>query len=105
MSTKRNPTTRQVKLGIQRFTIWLEALSVWSKELIKIRDWLRTKLQNGPAHINVQEIEDKAADWGLTPLEATLTFRDLRGDLWEGEFITVDEHPAGYAGAWVERVR
>lgn len=70
-----------------------------------MREWLRERLKGGPTHINVQEIEDKASDWNMSPLDAALTFKDLRGDLWEGEFITVDEHPAGYAGVWVERVR
>lgn len=69
-----------------------------------MREWLGEKLKDGPTHIYVQEIESKAPEWGLTPLDATLTFKDLRGDLWEGELITVEEHPAGYAGAWVERV-
>lgn len=69
-----------------------------------MRDWLTERLKNGPDHIRVHEVEDKAPDWGLTPLEAALTFKDYRGDLWEGEFITSDEHPAGYIGAWVERV-
>lgn len=69
-----------------------------------MRDWLIEKLKDGPTDINVSEIEEKAPEWGLTPLEATLTFRDLQGELWEGNLITVEEHPAGYAAAWVERV-
>ena len=69
-----------------------------------MREWLREKLEEGPTHINVREIEDKASDWGLNPLDAALTFRELRGDLWEGELIPVSDHPAGYVGAWVERV-
>lgn len=69
-----------------------------------MREWLGEKLREGPTHINIQEIESKAPDWGLTPLDAALTFKDLRGDLWDGELIKVEEHPAGYAAAWVERV-
>jgi hypothetical protein len=75
-----------------------------STALKNMRDWLGEKLRDGPTLVNIQEIESKAPDWGLTPLDAALTFKDLRGDLWEGELITIEEHPAGYAAAWVERV-
>lgn len=72
--------------------------------LLRMRDWLRNKLRNGPTHINVREVEEKALDWGMSLPEAVSLFRDLKGDLWEGELITVEEHPAGWVGAWVERV-
>ena len=69
-----------------------------------MRAWLRERLKDGPTHINVVEIEAKASDWHMTPLQAALAFKELKGDLWEGEFITVEEPQVGYEGAWVERV-
>ena len=69
-----------------------------------MRAWLRERLKDGPTHINVVEIEAKASDWHMTPLQAALAFKELEGDLWEGGLTTIEDHQAGYASAWVERV-
>ena len=69
-----------------------------------MRALLRERLKDGPSHINVVEIEAKASDWHLTPLQAALAFKELKGDLWEGGLTTIEHHAAGCAAAWVERV-
>ncbi len=87
-------------------------------DLEEPRQWLREKVKDGPTYISVQEIGNKASDWGNdNEYVANRIIESYHDKLWEGEFVPKDKHetqPAYehykgpytvfYTGIWVERV-
>ncbi len=64
----------------------------------KMREALKERLEDMPAHITRDEIEALGADIGLEdPVEATRLFGRLKGVSWRGEYI--DSDSGGWTGA------
>lgn len=63
----------------------------------KMREALKERLENMPAHITRGEIEALGVEIGLEdPVEATRLFGRLKGVSWRGEYIDSE------GGGWTE---
>lgn len=53
----------------------------------KMREALKERLDEMPAHLTRDEVESLGADIGLAPVEATRLFDRLKGVSWRGEYV------------------
>lgn len=67
-----------------------------------MRESLRQKLEDGPARIAREEVEEIGADIGMEPVDAVRLFDRLKGVSWRGDYVESDG--GRWAAAWVIEV-
>ena len=69
---------------------------------IRMREALKEKFEETPAHVPRSEVEALGAEIGLEdPREAARLFDRLKGVSWRGDYVRSE---AGWTAAWVEEI-
>lgn len=67
-----------------------------------MRESLKQRLEDGPARLAREDVEEIGTDIGIEPDAAVRLFDRLKGVSWRGDYVESDD--GHWAAAWVKEV-